>query len=122
MPTIASAPALRPRGRGRGLALAAILAAAATLTACSEEPRPAGPNAERGRQIYLSQCIACHDANPAVAGPLGSPVKGSSRELLEAKVLKGTYPPGYTPKRTTNLMPPLPSLAPEISHLAAFLK
>ena len=120
MPTSTRQPATRPRARS--LTLAALLAAATVLTSCSEEPSPAGPSAARGRQIYLAQCIACHDSNPAVPGPLGPPVKGSSQELLEAKVLRGTYPPGYTPKRATNVMPPLPSLASEVPHLAAFLK
>jgi mono/diheme cytochrome c family protein len=120
MPTSARAPAARPRARG--LALTALLAVASVLAACSEEPSSTGPSAERGRQVYLAQCISCHNANPALAGPLGPPMKGASRELLEAKVLKGTYPAGYTPKRPTNLMPPVPSLAPEIANLAAFLK
>ena len=106
----------------RGRAPFAALAVAVTLTACSESPGPAGANAERGHQLYLSQCIACHNSNPAVAGPVGPPLKGSSRELLEAKVVKGTYPPGYTPKRPTTLMPPQPALGPEIDNLAAFLK
>lgn len=53
---------------------------------------------------------------------MGPPLRGSSRELLDAKLLKGTYPPGYTPKRPTTIMPPQPALEPEIASLAAFLK
>lgn len=53
---------------------------------------------------------------------MGPPVKGASRELLEAKVLKGTYPPGYAPKRRTAIMPPQPALGPDIPDLAAFLR
>ena len=106
------------RGRTRLIALGAAL----TLAACSETPSPTGPNAERGRQLYLAQCIACHNSDPAMAGPLGPPVKGSPRDVLESKVLKGTYPPGYTPKRSTTLMPAQPALEGEIGNLAAFLK
>jgi mono/diheme cytochrome c family protein len=62
------------------------------LTACSGEKL--SPEAERGRQVYLSSCIACHAADPAQAGAVGPEVKGSSPELLEAKILRGTYPPG----------------------------
>ena len=112
--------AARSHRRGRTLLLA--LGVAVTLTACSETPAPSGPNAERGRQLYLAQCIACHNQNPALAGPLGPPVKGSSRDLLESKVLKGTYPPGYTPKRPSALMPTQPAVAGEIDNLTAFLK
>jgi mono/diheme cytochrome c family protein len=79
------------------------------------------PEAERGRQVYLAQCIACHAADPGQAGPVGPPVKGASRVLLEAKILRGTYPPGYTPKRTTSVMPVQPQLAGEIDALAAYL-
>jgi len=49
-------------------------------------------------------------------------VKGSSRELLESKILKGTYPAGYRPKRPTAVMPIQPAVAPEIPALAEFLK
>ena len=116
--------AILPSARAARLtrALLGVLAAAATLTACSEPSSPGGPSAERGRQIYLSQCIACHNPDPTRAGPVGPPVKGASSEVLEAKVLRGTYPPGYAPKRPTTLMPPQPTLAPEIADLAAFLK
>jgi mono/diheme cytochrome c family protein len=99
-----------------------VLALALALSACSEPSSSGGPQAERGRQIYLAQCIACHNSDPAVAGPVGPPVKGSPRELLESKVLKGAYPPGYAPKRPTTLMPAQPALGPEIGNLAAFLK
>lgn len=108
--------------RARALALAAAIVTATALAGCSDPKATADPKAERGRQIYLAQCIACHNPDPALAGPLGPAIKGSSSELLEAKILKGAYPPGYTPKRPTSLMPPQPPLAPEIPNLSAFLK
>jgi mono/diheme cytochrome c family protein len=92
----------------------------AVLGGCSDSGGDA--LASRGRQIYLGQCIQCHNANPASAGPVGPAVKGASRELLEAKVLRGEYPTGYTPKRPTKVMPPQPNLAPDIPALAAYLK
>jgi mono/diheme cytochrome c family protein len=75
-----------------------------------------------GRQVYLAQCIQCHNANPAIPGPVGPAVKGASRELLEAKIVRGEYPPGYRPQRPTKVMPPQPTLAPDIPALAAYLK
>ncbi len=93
---------------------------ALALAACGG-PDGRSPLAERGRQIYLAQCTACHATDPAQAGPVGPPVKGASQELLAAKVVRGTYPPGYMPKRPTRLMPPLPAVEPEIPALAAFL-
>jgi len=97
------------------------VAAAFLVSGCGPEPA-SSPAAARGRQVYLAQCTACHAADPAQAGPVGPPVKGSSRELLEAKVLRGTYPPGYRPKRPTQVMPPQPSLAPELDALAEYLR
>lgn len=96
-----------------------ILPFALLLAACGQgENDPAA----RGRQIYLAECTACHNSDPAKDGPLGPAVKGSSRELLEAKILRASYPPGYTPKRSTALMPPQPKVTPNIPDLAAFLR
>lgn len=80
------------------------------------------PEAERGRQVYLAQCTACHATDPAQTGPVGPPVKGASRELLEAKLLRGDYPPGYRPQRSTAVMPRMPQLAADIPALSAYLR
>ena len=77
--------------------------------------------ASRGERIYNVNCIACHHRDPTQDGGLGPPVAGSSRELLEARVMRGEYPPGYTPKADTRLMIALPHLEPELDALTAFL-
>ena len=66
--------------RAGPLALLALVVAAG---GCSDAGL--SPSAERGRQAYLAHCVACHNTDPAQPGALGPPVKGSSRELLEAK-------------------------------------
>jgi mono/diheme cytochrome c family protein len=102
--------------RGR---LFAVLAAALALGACAGDGSPEG----RGRQVYLAQCsTACHNSDPSKDGPLGPAIKGSSRELLEARVLRGAYPPGYKPKRGTAIMQPMPQLASALDDLTAYLK
>jgi mono/diheme cytochrome c family protein len=98
------------------------LAAAAALALVGCERETLSPEAERGRLVYNSQCTACHAFDPSQPGPVGPEIKGSPRELLEAKVLQGTYPPGYRPKRPTRVMPPQPQLAPDLPALAAYLK
>ncbi len=108
----------------RSLPLAA-LAAALIVGACSQEPTTpvtgtGDPN--RGRQVYLAQCVACHNPEPSQTGPIGPAVKGSSLELLEARVVHGAYPPGYKPKRDSALMQPMPHLASALPDLAAYLK
>ena len=69
----------------------------------------------------MGTCIACHNVNPAVDGAVGPAVKGSSRELLEARVVRGQYPTGYKPKRDTHVMPPQPAIAPSIDDLYRYL-
>jgi mono/diheme cytochrome c family protein len=100
--------------------VAAALTAALALSGC--EQQQLSPSAERGRQVFLAQCVSCHGPDPAQAGPIGPAVKGASKKLIEAKVLNGAYPPGYTPKRSTKVMPPLPALAGDIPGLADYLR
>jgi len=85
-----------------------------TKTAAAGDPN-------RGRAIYLSNCAACHNTDPSKDGTVGPAIKGSSRELIEARVLRAAYPPGHTPKRKTAAMPAQPYLEPSIPDLAAFL-
>jgi mono/diheme cytochrome c family protein len=99
----------------------AVLAVGLGAAGCGESTAP-GPLAERGRQTFLAQCTACHNIDPAKPGPVGPELKGSSRELIEAKVLKGTYPPGYTPRRPTRIMQPIPAVAADIPALAEYLR
>ncbi len=95
--------------------------------ACTKDSKPPTKNAQagdvnRGRGIYLSSCAACHNSSdPSKDGPIGPPIKGSSQALLEARVLKASYPPGYKPKRKTAVMPAQPYLKSVIPDLAAFL-
>ena len=95
----------------------------------SHVPAPTGKattaaagDSEKGRQIYLGQCVACHNRDPAKDGPLGPAVKGSTPELVEARVVRGEYPPGYTPKRPSKVMPSRPDLAASIPDLAVYLR
>ena len=76
----------------------------------------------QGRQVYQSNCMACHNMNPAQKGSLGPAVSGSSEALLEARVVDGNYPPGYTPKADTHLMVAMPYLKKDIKALAAYLE
>ena len=105
------------RVRARLWLVAALVAAAGCST-----PEPLSPAAERGRQVYQSQCMACHNADPAKTGAVGPEVRGASADLLRAKVVEGTYPPGYAPKRPTKVMQPMPQLAGDVPALAEYLR
>ena len=111
-----------------GLSLCAVaMMAAVGLMACGDKSKSGevaatGPgDPQRGRRIYMTVCISCHNPDPSKDGPIGPAIQGASRELIEARVLYQSYPPGYTPKRKTALMPKQPQLAKNIPDLAAYL-
>ncbi len=83
----------------------------------------AAGNADKGKQIYRANCFTCHGIDPAYDGPLGPSIQGSSRELVTIRLEKGGrhYPAGYTPKRTTTVMPPQAHILPQINDLLAYL-
>lgn len=107
----------------RALALAfAVACVLQTLTACGKkQPQTGDPKVIAGRGVFLARCIACHSSNPAIDGTLGPAVKGSSLELLQARVLRGEYPPGYTPKRASKIMVRLPLTEEDVANLHAYL-
>ena len=126
---------------------ALLVAAGMMLAACGQDEKPASTSstpaapaapaapagsgtapvagagdANKGKQVWLSQCVACHNADPGKDGPIGPSVRGSSRDLLESRVVHGTYPPGYKPKRDSKVMPPRPDLVASVPDLAAYLR
>lgn len=77
--------------------------------------------AAKGRSIYVANCLACHNADPSKDGSVGPAVQGTSLEVLTAKMLTGTYPPGYTAKRATNMMQKFPQLEAQLPFIHAYL-
>jgi mono/diheme cytochrome c family protein len=112
--------------RGRSWLAASVAFGLAACSGCGDSggsvaAPAAGGDVAKGRTVYLTNCTACHNSDPSIDGTLGPAVAGSSRELVEARVLHAAYPPGYTPKRPTQQMIALPHLAPAVPDLAAFL-
>ena len=70
----------------------------------------------------MTNCVVCHNPNPNLPGSQGPPIAGSSRELIEDRVLYLKYPPAYKPKRTTHAMRSMPFLKNQIDNLYAFLQ
>lgn len=79
------------------------------------------PIVARGRVIYSTNCTACHNQNPKLQGSIGPDVYASSLELLTARIMKATYPPGYKPKRETAQMVAMPHLEKEIEAIYQYL-
>ena len=128
-----------PRGRlsffrrvrpARPVRLIARAAAAAFLAACvlqlwtacnKKEAAGGDSDVAMGRALFMSHCIACHNVDPSRDGSLGPAIKGSSLELVQARVMRGEYPPGYTPKRTTRIMVKLPLTDEDVAKIHKFL-
>ena len=84
-------------------------------------PLMAAGDPAKGQVIFNTICQACHGPDPKKDGPLGPAIHGSTRELVESRVLTAKYPPGYKPKRDTSLMPPFPQYKDDIDNITAFL-
>ena len=92
------------------------------LAACSGGDANVDTAEVRGEKIYKNVCVACHGPDPSQDGTIGPAIAGASVELVEAKVVRGEYPPGYKPKRESALMVPLPHLGDYVPDLAAYLQ
>lgn len=107
--------------------LGALIALSVSIFACEKKKEapaePLTPEAlvQKGRSVYVANCLACHNADPSLEGAVGPAIKGSSLELLEAKVLTGTYPAGHSPKRPTSVMTKFPQLKEQLPAVHAFL-
>jgi mono/diheme cytochrome c family protein len=104
-----------------------LIACVLLINGCSKESEKSlksakDPDWERGRAVYIANCVACHNLDPSKDGPIGPANKGASQELIEARVLRGAYPPNYKPKRNTKIMPQFPYLKSEIPYLAVYLR
>jgi mono/diheme cytochrome c family protein len=97
-----------------------------TLCACKDNKQTniINPNEEllkRGKLIYLTRCTVCHNNDPKIPGSVGPEIYGSSKDLIEHRVLTAKYPDNYKPKRNSKLMPPMPDLKNDIEALHYFL-
>lgn len=94
-----------------------------SLISCqkSEPKKPLSALESRGKATFMANCIACHNPNPTIDGSIGPAIAGSSLELVTARVLTRSYPPGYKPKRSSEVMPDFPQLKDDVPGLHAYL-
>jgi len=88
----------------------------------SEPLSPEEKKLKQGQALYRTLCTSCHNIDPTREGSIGPTVADASLELLTAKVLHGTYPPGHKPARTTNMMTRIALTEDDLKALAAFLQ
>src|SRR5271163_2409930 len=54
---------------------------------------------QRGRDVYMTNCVVCHNSDPNLPGLLGPAIAGSSRALIRDRILYLSYPPFYKPQK-----------------------
>lgn len=106
--------------------IVAALVLGSAFSGCTKKPAEQAPLTaeqlvERGRVVYATSCTACHNVDPAKDGSMGPAVAGASLALLERRILHADYPPGYTPKRRTQIMAVLPHLKADLPALFSYL-
>lgn len=81
---------------------------------------------DKGKRIYLSTCIQCHNRDPNVKGSIGPEVVDAPLEVLTSKVMTGLYPAvlpaGFVPKRKTKAMRKLPQFKNDIPAIHAWIQ
>lgn len=80
----------------------------------------------KGKRLYLSNCIQCHNKDPNLKGSIGPEMIDAPLEVMTAKVMTGKYPEvlpaGFVPKRKTKAMRPIVKLKADIPDIHAYVQ
>lgn len=83
-------------------------------------------NIDKGKRIWLTTCVQCHNRDPNVKGSIGPETVDAPLEIMTAKVMTGKYPDklpaGFVPKRKTKAMRPLPQFKNDIPSIHAYVQ
>jgi mono/diheme cytochrome c family protein len=81
---------------------------------------------KRGRRLYISNCISCHNKDPNIKGAIGPELMDAPIEVMTSKIMTGGYPnplpKGFTPKRKTKAMRKMPKLEKDIPAIYAWIQ
>src|SRR6187431_600754 len=73
---------------------------------------------EKGKRLYLSNCIQCHNRDPNSKGSIGPEMVDAPLSVMTAKVMTGAYPAvlpaGFVPKRKSKAMRKIQKLEKDI--------
>ena len=73
---------------------------------------------DKGKRLYLSNCIQCHNKDPNLKGSLGPEMVDAPLSVMTSKVMTGAYPAvlpaGFVPKRKSKAMKKIPKLKNDI--------
>ncbi len=80
----------------------------------------------KGRRLYFSNCISCHNRDPNLRGAIGPEIVDAPLEVITAKVMTGKYPhilpDDFIPKRKTKLMRPITKLKNDIPAIYVWVQ
>jgi mono/diheme cytochrome c family protein len=83
-------------------------------------------NLEKGKRLYMSNCIQCHNRDPNLKGNMGPELVDAPLPVMYAKVMTGVYPeklpPGFVPKRKSKAMKKIPKLEKDIPAIYAWVQ
>lgn len=81
---------------------------------------------EKGKRLYLSNCIQCHNRSPDLKGSVGPEIVDAPLEVMTVKVVTGKYPeklpPGFIPKRKTKAMRAFPRLKDNVPDIWQYVQ
>jgi mono/diheme cytochrome c family protein len=81
---------------------------------------------DKGKRLYLSNCIQCHNKDPNLKGSLGPEMIDAPLVVMTAKVMTGVYPAvlpaGFVPKRKSKAMRKIPRLQKDIPAIHAWVQ
>jgi len=108
------------------MSLIVLLGALYSAYLCPVEASPSQAELDKGRRVYFSNCISCHNKDPNLKGAVGPEIKNVPYEVLESKILTGKYPEklpaGFVPKRKTKLMKPIPKIKNDLKVLHQWIE
>ena len=81
---------------------------------------------DKGRRLYLSNCIQCHNKDPNLKGSIGPEMVDAPLSVMTSMIMTGAYPTvlptGFIPKRKSKGMRKIPRLQKDIPAIYEFVQ
>ena len=81
---------------------------------------------DKGKRLYLSNCIQCHNKDPNLKGSIGPEMVDAPLSVMTSKIMTVAYPAvlpaGFVPKRKSKAMKKIMKLEKDIPAIFAFVQ